>query len=71
MTQCERILNHLKRFGSITPKDAETEYGCMRLGARIFDLKRRGFPIITGWEETVNRFGEKTRYARYYLVNER
>lgn len=39
MTQCERILRHLQDYGSITQAEAVTEYGCYRLGARIWDLK--------------------------------
>lgn len=40
MTQTEKVLRHMKRFGSITPLEAMEEYGIMRLGARIWDLKR-------------------------------
>lgn len=42
MTQCERILRHLQDYGSITQAEAVTEYGCYRLGARVFDLKAQG-----------------------------
>ena len=27
---CESILQHMKTFGSINPKEAENLYGCMR-----------------------------------------
>lgn len=40
MTQCEKILRHLRDFGQITPVEALADYGVMRLGARIWDLKR-------------------------------
>lgn len=43
MTQCERILRHLQDYGSITQAEAVTEYGCYRLGARIWDLKLRAY----------------------------
>lgn len=67
MTQCDKILRHLRDVGSITPVDALKEYGCMRLGARIWDLKRMGHHIDMELETAVNRYGEKTRYARYTL----
>ena len=67
MTQCDKILRHLKDVGSITPVDALKEYGCMRLGARIWDLKRMGHHIDMELETGENRYGEKTRYARYTL----
>ena len=47
--------------------DALREYGCMRLGARIYDLKRQGFAIRAGRETSRNRRGDKVTYARYYM----
>lgn len=67
MTQSERILRHLNDYGSITALDALKEYGCMRLGARIWDLKREGYDIRTTFETSRNRYGEKISYARYIL----
>ena len=71
MTQCEKIQRHLERFGTITPMDAIMDYGIMRLGARIWDLKARGVPIKTELVKGRNRFGEPTRYAKYRLMEER
>ena len=65
MTQSERVLRHLKDYGSITPVEALAEYGIMRLGARIWDLKKQGHVIVTERETGVNRYGERTAYARY------
>lgn len=67
MTQNERILRHLDTFGSITPMEAMQDYGIMRLGARIWDLKASGVPIKTEWVRARNRFDEPTHYARYSL----
>ncbi len=67
MTQAERVLRHLKDYGSITPVEALREYGVMRLGARIWDLKHAGHDIVTEREESRNRYGERTAYARYRL----
>ena len=39
MTQTDRVLRHLQDYGSISPHEALAEYGIMRLGARIWDLK--------------------------------
>ena len=64
-TQCERITAHLLKRGSITQQDATELYGIMRLGARIYDLRRRGHRIDRVLEDGVNRYGERTRYARY------
>ncbi len=71
MTQTDRVLRHLQDYGSITPVEAMAEYGIMRLGARIWDLKRQGHVIFTERETGVNRYGEKTAYARYSLRRSR
>jgi hypothetical protein len=67
MTQSQVILEHMKKHGSITQKEAIDNYGIMRLGARIWDLKRQGHVISTERETGVNRYGEKTAYARYRI----
>ena len=41
MTKKELILEHLKKYRSITPKEAYFEYGSMRLGAVIFELRKQ------------------------------
>ncbi len=66
-TQNDMILRHLRTFGSISPREALDLYGCMRLGARIYDLKRQGFAIRAGRETSRNRRGDKVTYARYYM----
>ncbi len=67
MTQNEQILRHMQVYGSITPMDALQEYGIMRLGARICDLKQMGYKIRREIVHGRNRFGEKTRWAKYEL----
>lgn len=50
MNQCEMILNRLEH-GGITPKEAEV-FGCMRLAARICELRNRGYNIRTEMRKT-------------------
>lgn len=66
MTHSEQILRYIERHGSITPQDA-LEFGCMRLGARIYDLKRQGYHIISEREDGINKRGEKCHWARYRM----
>lgn len=68
MTQCERILRHLQDYGSITKAEAVTEYGCYRLGARIWDLKAKGVLIKSETVTGKNRYGERRSFARYSLA---
>ena len=67
MTQNKAILNHLEKYGSITPAEAWAMYGCMRLGARIHDLRAAGVAIKTDTVTMRGKYGGITNYARYTL----
>ena len=45
MSQCDRILIHLQSGKTINPLQALNLYDCLRLSARIYDLKKAGFDI--------------------------
>jgi len=62
-SQNDMILDYLKSGKSITPLEALDKFGCMRLGARISDLRKRGHPIRS---DNVVKNGK--RYAKYSLV---
>lgn len=67
-TQTAKILQHMRLHGSITPMDALQCYGCMRLAARIADLRKQGVLITAEPENGLNRDGEKIRYTRYRIA---
>ena len=69
MTQCDRILRHMKDYGSITSLEAMSEYGIMRLASRINDLKCQGYPIVSERATGRNRYDEPTSYSVYRLRN--
>ena len=64
-SQNELILQALKAGARITPIDALNMFGCLRLSARIKDLKCRGFKIKNEW-----RTENGKRFAEYRLVCE-
>lgn len=68
MTQTEKILEHMQKWGSITALEAMNCYGIMRLASRIHDIKDAGYMVTSTTEEVINRYGEKVRCARYRLV---
>lgn len=69
MTQKNMILDYLKENGSITPLEAMREFGCMRLSAQIYKLKHNdGYDIQTSMQNSKNRFGMDTCYAKYTLI---
>ena len=62
MTQANQILSALKRGEKLTPLQALRKYGCMRLAARIKDLRDAGYEINTTLTKT-----QGARVARYSL----
>jgi hypothetical protein len=64
MSQNTRIIRHLKKHKTITPMQALRLCGCMRLAARISNLREAGWRIET---KMVKRAGK--RYARYTLID--
>ena len=63
-TQQQHIKEYLEAGHSITPLEALEMFGCFRLGAQIFDLKKKGMAI-----EMTMKKDENTgkRYAVYFL----
>lgn len=68
-THCDVILQHMKRYGSITAKEAADEYGCMRLAARISDLRTQGVAIESEIVTGKNRNGATIHFAVYRLAD--
>lgn len=65
--QSKQILDYMRSNGSITPMEALNLFGCMRLGARIYDLKAAGHNIITIMTIGEKASGRPSRFARYVL----
>jgi hypothetical protein len=63
LKQSTQILIHLRQHGDITPLEALGQYRCFRLAARINDLRKDGYRIITEAQR-----GDGKRWARYRLV---
>lgn len=64
--QTIHILDLLREYrGGLTPRDALRDAGCMRLAARIADLRAAGYVIRTEYVSYAGR-----RFARYHLLEE-
>lgn len=61
-TQTELIRRHILKHNSITPMEALKHYGCMRLAARIRDLRNEGFSVLS---TRVQRNGKT--FAKYVM----
>lgn len=64
MSQLTMLVNHFKKAGSITQREALMSYSVQCLTKRIQELREKGFPI-----KTVNRVHAvtKQRYAQYVM----
>jgi hypothetical protein len=62
-SQNEEILRYLQSGKTLTPLEALEQFGCFRLGGRIYDLKKQGHKIQT---TIVASRGKK--FASYSLV---
>ena len=62
----DRVLEYIKKFGSITTRDAFVDLGCTRLSEYIRQL-RMEYNITDEWISSTNRYGEKVIYKKYKL----
>ena len=69
-TQCDKVLEYMRTFGSITQLQALQDIGCMRLASRINDLRAQGIAIGARMKTGKKRDGGKTTFAEYYLIEE-
>ena len=67
MTQGERILDYISRYGSITPMEAFSDLGITKLATRVSEMKREGIEFDQEIVKSKNRFGESVHYMKYRL----
>lgn len=68
MTHKEKVLNWLKSGRSLDPITSWRLLGVYRLGARICDLRREGWEIVTRPKQVTNRDGSTSTVADYVLI---
>ena len=66
-SQCNRVMQYMRDFGSISTREAFDDLGVTRLSGRIYDLKKQGVPIADSMEKSKNRYGETVTYKRYRI----
>lgn len=66
-THKQKVLNHLKKKGTITSMQAIKKYGNTRLGEYIRQLRAEGYNIETVKTSAPNRYGKTTYFAVYEL----
>ena len=69
MNKTVAVLLHLKEHGSITSLEAIEKYSATRLSAIIYTLRKRGYNIETIDMPFVDKYGTKSQYGKYILLN--
>lgn len=63
-----RLLDWFKDHDTITQYQASRKLGNERLGATVFNLRKKGYNIITEPTKGKNRWGQKTNFGTYRMV---
>ena len=66
LSQNAIILNHLRRYGSITQMEAWKRYRITCATQRVYDLKKLGYNIGSRRERYRDGNGRVISYARYF-----
>ena len=69
--QTKQILRFMEEGNVITGRLAFISFGCMRLPARISDLKEAGFKVRDEWEYEYDENGKVVKkWKRYWLAKQ-
>ena len=68
MTQVEKILNHIKKNGSITQREAYLDYAIQSFHRRLSDIREMGIRLlpVTKVHPTTGQ-----EYTRYYIAGDK
>ena len=66
MSQVEILIDLMKQ-GWVSPAMALAGTGCMRLAARVHDIKEMGFKVISRTVKGKSRAGRVTTYKEYRI----
>lgn len=65
MSDEQRILRHLERYGKITVKECQEIIGTTECRKYISNLRKKGIPITANRVDGTNRYGEAVHYNEY------
>jgi hypothetical protein len=71
-SQNKEIRKYLESGHKITSLDALYKFGCFRLGARIYDLRKQGLHIISKTVEVISPsvYNGRKHFTEYNLQND-
>lgn len=69
ITQRQKIVKYMLKFGSITSWEAYESLGITQFATRVKELKQEGYGFKTKWEKRKNKEGKMVRFKRFYFSN--
>lgn len=67
--QTHKILRFMEAGNVITQRIASAEFECDRLGARIWDLRHDGVPVLDAWDYKLDEKGRVVKkWKKYFLA---
>lgn len=69
-SQRQRVVEYMRKHGSITRLESCTQLFIFELSARIVELERRGWVFNKARESVKNSFGETKNFTRYSILIE-
>lgn len=69
-THKKQVFNHMMTHGFISDMVARDNYGCTRVGARIYDLRKEGVNIESVRVPFINQNGHRGQYCQYWIKND-
>lgn len=66
--QRKAIIEYLRKEGHLTTIYAREVLGIMHPAARVLELRKDDFPIVTHWTTSQDMAGTKHREAKYVLM---
>lgn len=69
MTQIEILIDLMKQ-GWVSPAMALAGAGCMRLAARVYDIRTLGYKVISRTKQQKSRNGRTVQFKEYRIKEE-
>ena len=67
-SQTRQLQQYMETGKPITGLEALTLFGCIRLAARVADLKQAGVPVMDEWEFKLDQNGKVVKKWKKYWI---
>ena len=70
ISQKDIVLNHLRKYGSISTMECYSKYRITDLQHAIYLLRKENYKITDDWVSSTNSLGWANKYKKYTLVED-